>query len=198
MALPEYSTKQLKEVANFLRQDVITMITEAGSGHPAGSLGMADVFAVLYFRALSHNPDMPDWAGRDRVILSNGHICPVLYATLARVGYFPPEELNNLRKFGNRLQGHPSRKDFPLIEASSGSLGHGLSIAAGMSLAAKKDGKQHTIWCLMSDAEHQEGSTWEAAMFSAKYKLNNLKVIVDRNDIQLSGADRLSYYLLKQ
>ena len=187
MPLAEYSTEQLKEIANLLRRDVITMIAKAGSGHPAGSLGMADVFAALYFKVLSHNPEMSDWTERDRVILSNGHICPVLYATLARAGYFPPEELNNLRQLGNKLQGHPSKKNFSLMEASSGSLGHGLSVAAGMSLVAKKEGKQYIIWCVMSDAEHQEGSTWEAVMFSARNQLNNLKVIVDRNNIQLSG-----------
>jgi len=110
-----------------------------------------------------------------------------LYATLARAGYFPPEELNNLRQLGNKLQGHPSKKNFSLMEASSGSLGHGLSVAAGMSLVAKKEGKQYIIWCVISDAEHQEGSTWEAVMFSARNQLNNLKVIVDRNNIQLSG-----------
>jgi len=187
MSLTEYSIEQLKEIANLLRRDVITMIAKAGSGHPAGSLGMADVFAVLYFRVLSHNPEMPDWTERDRVILSNGHICPILYATLARVGYFPPEELNNLRQFGNKLQGHPSKEDFSLIEASSGSLGHGLSVAAGMALVAKKEGKQHAVWCLMSDAEYQEGSTWEAVMFGARNQLDNLKVVVDRNNIQLSG-----------
>ncbi len=187
MSLSEYSIEQLKEIANLLRRDVITMISKAGSGHPAGSLGMADVFTALYFKVLSHNPEMPDWTERDRVILSNGHICPILYATLARVGYFPPEELNNLRQFGDKLQGHPSKKDFSLVEASSGSLGHGLSIAAGMSLAAKKDGKQYAVWCLMSDAEHQEGSIWEAIMLVSRYQLDNLKIIVDRNDIQLSG-----------
>jgi len=187
MVSTEYSTQQLKEIASLLRQDVIRMIYQAKSGHPAGSLGMADVLTVLYFNILSHNPELPDWSERDRVVLSNGHICPLLYAVLARSGYFPSEELNDLRKLGNKLQGHPSRKDFSLIETSSGSLGHGLSIAAGMSLSAKIDSKQSTIWCLMSDAEHQEGSTWEAAMFSANYELSKLKVIVDRNEIQLSG-----------
>jgi len=183
----DYSAEQLEKEANALRRTVIKMIVGAGSGHPAGALGMADIVSVLYFKILNHNPTDPKKEDRDRVILSNGHVCPLLYAALASAGYFPKEELAGFRKLGNKLQGHPSRADFDLIEASSGSLGHGLSVACGMALAAQQEQQTHKIWCLMSDAEHQEGSLWEAAMFAAKYKLKNLKVIVDVNNIQLSG-----------
>jgi len=183
----DYSSEQIKKEANILRQNVIKMIAGAGSGHPAGSLGMADVVSALYFKILNHNPTDPKKEDRDRVILSNGHICPLLYAVLASTGYFPKEELSNLRKLGDKLQGHPSKKDFDLIEASSGSLGHGLSVACGMAMASQQNEKTYKTWCLMSDAEHQEGSLWEAVMFASKYKLRNLKAIVDVNNIQLSG-----------
>jgi len=182
-----YSIEQIKNVANLLRQDAIKMITKAGSGHPAGSLGMADIFAVLYFKILNYDPKNPKWTDRDRVILSNGHICPILYASLARAGYFSLEKLDSLRTLGSALQGHPSKKDAPFIETSTGSLGHGLAVACGMAKAAKMDQKKHFIWCIMSDAEHQEGSNWEAIAFATKYQLGNLKVIVDYNGIQLSG-----------
>ncbi len=181
-----YSIKELRKTANLLRQDVVRMIAGAGSGHPAGSLGMADIFSVLYFKILSYNPEKPDWENRDRLILSNGHICPILYASLCRAGYFPEKELKTLRKLGSRLQGHPSKETLSFIEASSGSLGHGLSVATGMALAAQQGNKAYNVWCLMSDAEHQEGSTWEAVMFAAKYRLP-LKAVVDYNNIQLSG-----------
>lgn len=182
-----FSPEQIKKTAGFLRQDLIKMIFEAGSGHPAGSLGMADVLATLYFKILSFDPQKPDDPQRDRVILSNGHICPLLYAALARAGFFSLQELTSLRKLGSRLQGHPSKKDLPFIEASSGSLGHGLSLAAGMAYALEKEKKDSSVWCLMSDAEQQEGSTWEAAIFAAKYRLGRLKMVIDYNQIQLSG-----------
>lgn len=181
------SPKELKQTANLIRQDIITMIAQAESGHPAGSLGMTDVLTTLYFNFLSYNFQNPSWENRDRVVLSHGHICPLLYALMARLGCFPLEELKTLRQMGSRLQGHPSKQDLPFIEASSGSLGHGLAVAAGMAYAAKLDKKESKIWCLMSDAEQQEGSTWEAVMLGAKYKLKNLKAIIDYNAIQLSG-----------
>ena len=187
MNIFDYSTIQLKKEANILRQDVIKMITVASSGHPAGSLGMADIISALYFKVLNYNPSDPKKEDRDRVILSNGHICPILYAALASAGYFSREELSRLRKLGDKLQGHPSRKDFNLIEASTGSLGHGLSVSCGIAFASQRSEKTYKTWCLMSDAEHQEGSSWEAVMFASKYKLTNLKVIVDVNNIQLSG-----------
>jgi len=175
-----------------LRQDVIEMILNAGSGHPAGSLAMADIFSALYFHVLKHNPKKPNWEERDRVVLSNGHICPVLYAALARAGYFPVEELKTLRRLNSRLQGHPHRKALPGIETSSGPLGEGLSQAAGMALAAKLDAanslrSKYQVYCLMSDAEHNCGNTWEAIMLAGKYKLGNLTAIIDRNNIQSDG-----------
>ena len=185
--LHEKKLKFLEEMANFLRQDVIKMVSHAGSGHIAGPLDMADVFAALYFHILRHDPRKPDWPDRDRVVLSNGHICPILYAALARAGYFPFEELKTLRALGTRLQGHPHRGSLPGTETTSGPLGSGLSQAVGMALAARLDGKKHRIYCLLSDGEHQEGNLWEAAMFAGKNKLSSLTVIVDRNNIQIDG-----------
>lgn len=163
------------------------MLIEAGSGHSAGPLGMADVFTALYFNILSHDPKNPKWEERDRLVLSNGHICPVLYATMAHAGYLPVEELKTLRKFGTRLQGHPHREKLPGLETSSGPLGSGLSQAAGMAYAAKMDSKLWRVYCLMSDGEHDAGNIWEAVLFTAKNKLNNLTGIIDRNNIQIDG-----------
>ncbi len=185
--LHEQKVKFLEEKANDIRQDIIMMLEEAGSGHSAGPLGMADVFATLYFHLLNHDPKNPHWADRDRVVLSNGHICPVLYATLAHAGYFPIDELKTLRKLGSRLQGHPHRLALPGVETTSGPLGCGLSQAIGMAHAAKLDGKKHRIYCLMSDGEHNEGNTWEAIMYAGKNKLSNITVIIDRNNIQIDG-----------
>jgi transketolase len=178
---------ELEKLAFDIRQDVIAMLREAGSGHAAGALGMADVFTALYFRIMDHDPHNPQWDGRDRLVLSNGHICPVLYATLARAGYFPIEELRSLRKLNTRLQGHPHRGDLPGIETTSGPLGSGLSEAAGMALARRMDGKKWNVYCVLSDGEHDEGNTWEAAMFIAKEKLAHLTVLIDRNNIQIDG-----------
>ncbi|MEK6969767.1 MAG: transketolase [Nanoarchaeota archaeon] len=181
------TVKSLQLMANVLRQDIVVSLAEAKSGHPAGSLGMADIFAALYFNILKHNPKKPNWEGRDYVVLSNGHICPVLYAALANAGYFPKKELMTLRKLGTRLQGHPHRQSLPGLETTSGPLGSGLSQAAGMALALKGDKKNNLVFCLTSDGEHDEGNIWEAVMFAAKYKLNNLVAILDRNYIQISG-----------
>lgn len=178
---------KLQKKANQIRQDIIKMLVEAGSGHSAGPLGMADVFTALYFKVLRHNPQKPDWEERDRVVLSNGHICPVWYATLAHAGYFPISELKTLRKLNSKLQGHPHRDSLPGVENTGGPLGQGLSQAIGMALAAKMDGKKYRIYCLMSDAEQQEGQTQEAIMFAGKYKLHNLTAIIDRNNIQIDG-----------
>jgi transketolase len=177
----------LPTLANTIRQDVIKMLLEAKSGHAGGPLGMADIFTVLYFHVLHHDPKRPDWTDRDRVVLSNGHICPVLYATLARAGYFPVDELKTLRKLGTRLQGHPNRLDLPGIENSSGPLGQGYSIAVGVALALQLEGKNSQVYCIASDGEHNEGQVWEAAMSAAKYRLHNLAVIIDRNNIQIDG-----------
>lgn len=185
--LHEEKIKFLEATANRLRQDVIEMVSGAGSGHIAGPLDMADIFATLYFHVLRHDPKRPDWPDRDRVVLSNGHICPVLYAALARSGYFPVEELKTLRKLGARLQGHPHRTALPGVETTSGPLGSGLSQAIGMALAAKLDEKKHRIYCLMSDGEHQEGNTWEAVMFGGKKRLSNITAVIDRNNIQIDG-----------
>lgn len=181
--------KKLELKANEIRQSIIEMLTEAGSGHTAGPLGMADVFTLLYFGILKHDPHNPAWEERDRVILSNGHICPVLYATLAHAGYFPVEELMTLRKLGSRLQGHPHRGALPGIETSSGPLGSGLSQAIGMALAERMDSPYSSkfFYCLTGDGELDEGQIWEAAMLAGKEKLNNLIVIVDRNGIQIDG-----------
>jgi transketolase len=151
---------------------------------------MADIFAALYFKILKHNPKKPLWDARDRLILSNGHICPVRYAAMARAGYFPVSELKTLRKFKSRLQGHPSRQNYPALEAATGSLGQGVCIAVGMALAAKLDRKKHTVFCVTSDGEHNEGSTWEAINAAHKYKLDNLVFILDRNRIQISGKTK--------
>jgi transketolase len=177
----------LEEMANTIRQDIIKMLVTAGSGHSAGPLGMADVFTAFYFHILNQRPKEPLWADRDRLVLSNGHICPVLYATLARAGYFPISELSTLRKLGSRLQGHPHRGALPGIETTSGPLGSGLSQAIGLALSAKMDKKKWRTYCLMSDGEHQEGNVWEAIMFAGKNKLANLTVVIDRNNIQIDG-----------
>lgn len=179
--------KELKKKANQIRQHIIKMLVEAGSGHSGGPLGMADVFTALYFNILKHDPAKPDWQERDRLILSNGHICPVRYATMAQAGYFPISELQTLRKLGTRLQGHPHRTSLPGIETTSGPLGSGLSQSLGLALAGRLDGAKWRVICLMSDGEQEEGNTWEAAMFAGKYKLNNLTALIDRNNIQIDG-----------
>ena len=197
MFLSEEKIKELAVKANDIRISIIEMLMEAGSGHTAGPLGMTDIFTLFYFHILKHNPKNPSWEERDRVILSNGHICPVLYATMAHAGYFPVEELKSLRKFGTRLQGHPHREYLPFVDNSSGPLGSGLSQAVGMALSDKIDSSTSLttgqkdegrfIYCFMSDGELDEGNTWEAMMLAGKYKLRNLIAIIDRNNIQLDG-----------
>jgi len=179
--------KQLAERANNIRQNIIKMLLAAGSGHSAGPLGMADVFTTLYFSVLHIDHHDPWRADRDRVVLSNGHICPVWYATLAERGYFPKTELTTLRKLGTRLHGHPHARELPGVENSGGPLGQGLSIAIGMALAARLDDKKHRIYALLSDGEQDEGQTWEAVMFAGKNKLHNLTALMDRNNIQIDG-----------
>ena len=179
---------KLHDIATRIRKSVITSLAEAKSGHLGGSLGLADVFTALYFSTLAHDPQNPSWPHRDRVILSIGHVAPVLYATLAHSGYFPVEELETLRKLGSRLQGHPGRDHgLPGIELSAGSLGQGLSVAVGMALAAKMDHKDHRIYSIHGDGELQEGSIWEAAMSASHHRLDNLIAIVDRNGLQIDG-----------
>jgi transketolase len=180
---------ELEQKANEIRQSIIEMLAAAGSGHTAGPLGMADIMTLLYFHVLNHDPNRPDWEERDRVILSNGHICPGLYATLAHAGYFPVEELLTLRQLGSRLQGHPHRTSLPGIESSSGPLGSGLSQAIGMALAERMDNPYSAkfFYCLTGDGELNEGQIWEAAMLAGREKLHNLIAIVDRNGIQIDG-----------
>lgn len=189
LRLSTTEVKDLEIKANEIRQSIIEMLVEAGSGHTAGPLGMADVFTLLYFAALRHDPQNPDWEERDRLVLSAGHICPVLYATMAHAGYFPVEELMTLRKFGTRLQGHPHKEMLPGLETSSGPLGSGLSQAVGMSIAERMDNPYSSkyIYCITGDGEWNEGQMWEAAMLAGKEKLHNLIVIVDRNGIQIDG-----------
>ncbi len=179
--------KELALIAVDLREAVVEMLLAAKSGHSAGPLGMADVFAALYFNILNIDPNNPEDPERDRVVLSNGHICPIHYATLAYRGYFPIKELKTLRKLGTRLHGHPHNLALPGIENSSGPLGQGLSQAIGMALAAKLNKEKHRIYCLGSDGELQEGQIWEAAMFAGNRRLNNLTWIIDRNNIQIDG-----------
>ena len=178
----------LKEQANLCRQGIIRSLLSAGSGHSAGSLDMADIFTALYQHVMRNDPKNPDWPDRDRLLLSCGHIAPVRYSAMAYAGYFPVDELLTLRKFGTRLQGHPERVRLPALETTSGPLGEGLAQGTGMALAAKMDGKSWRVYVVTSDAEHQCGLHWEAVLTAAKFKLNNLISIVDRNFIQIDGS----------
>jgi len=189
MNLHENKLKNLEEKANRIRQTIIETLLEAGSGHSAGSLGLADIFTAFYFHILNHNPKKPDWPDRDRLILSNGHVCPALYVTMAYAGYFPMEELKTLRKLNSRLQGHPHRTALPGLEITSGPLGPGLSQAIGMILASNLDGRKFWTYVISSDGEHQEGNWWEAVMCAGKqeYNMHRLIVVVDRNNIQIDG-----------
>ena len=190
MNLTDEKIKLLEEKANDVRMSIIEMLLIAGSGHTAGPLGMADIFTYLYFHELNHDPKNPELETRDRIVLSNGHINPVLYSTMAHAGYFPVEELKTLRKFRSRLQGHPHREFLPYLETSSGPLGSGLSQAVGMAIADRIDfGVQSTkyIYCMLGDGELNEGQNFEAIMLAGKEKLRNLIAIVDRNNIQIDG-----------
>jgi len=178
----------LYKISNKLKQTVIDMLTEAGSGHTAGSLGTAEIFSALYFKILNVDPEKPNKKNRDRFLLSNGHVCPIWYAALSERGFFPKTELWNLRKINSKLQGHPKINTKMGIENSSGSLGQGLSQAIGVSLATKMDGLNYRVYCMTGDGELNEGQIWEAAMFAANKKLNNLTWIIDRNNIQSDGV----------
>jgi transketolase len=183
-----YTLKELELTANDIRESIIRMLEEAGSGHSAGPLGLADIFTALYFDVLKHDPKNPDWNERDILLLSNGHTVPVRYATMAEAGYFPKSELMTLRKLGSRLQGHPERLKLPGMETTSGPLGCGLSQACGMALALRMNNElgRH-VYVVMGDGELDEGNVWEAAMLGGKYALNNVTAIVDRNNIQIDG-----------
>ncbi len=179
--------KTLELQANDIRQSIIDMLEDAGSGHTAGPLDMTDVFTAFYFHILNHDAKKPEWPDRDRLFLSNGHIVPVRYATMAHAGYFPVEELRTLRKFGSRLQGHPEREKLPGMENTSGPLGSGISQASGYAYAARMDGKKFRTYCFISDGELDAGNSWEGIMFAGANKLSNLTVVIDRNNIQING-----------
>ncbi|MDA3855944.1 MAG: transketolase [Candidatus Woesearchaeota archaeon] len=179
--------KDLKLKSNDIRKDIVLMLNKAKSGHSAGAIGLTDIFTTLYFDNLKHDPKKPNKEDRDFVILSNGHICPVLYATLAHSGYFPKKELLSLRKLGSRLQGHPHNNSLPGIENSSGPLGQGLSQAVGLAASLKRDKKKNKVYCFVGDGELNEGQIWESLLFAGKEKLDNLIIIVDRNFIQIDG-----------
>jgi transketolase len=179
--------EELEKKANEIRKDIIKMLLEAGSGHSAGPLGMADIFTALYFEIMNNDPKKPDWEERDRLFLSCGHIVPVRYVTMAHAGYFPKTKLATLRKLGSPLQGHPERVRMPGLETTSGPLGEGLAQAAGYAYAARMDNKRFRVFCVTSDGEHDAGNHWEAVLFAGKNKLSNLTVFVDRNNIQIDG-----------
>ncbi len=178
---------QLKEIARQIRIDIIRMLTEAGSGHTGGSLSAVEIVTALLFHLMRHDPQRPDWPERDRFVLSKGHGIPVWYAALARAGYFPLEELMTLRKTGSRLQGHPDRNKLPCLEACTGSLGQGLSIALGMAIASRMDNSPFRVYCLLGDGETQQGQIWEAAMAASKYQVDTLCAILDYNKAQIDG-----------
>jgi transketolase len=185
--MKEYTEEELEIMADKLRLHVVKMTHAAKSGHPGGSLSAAELMSVLYFSKMRHDPSNPDWEDRDRFVLSKGHVAPVLYAALAEAGYFPIEDLMTLRKIGSKLQGHPVRGKVPGVEMSTGSLGQGLSMACGIALAGKMDGKDYKTYCLLGDGELQSGQNWEAAMFARQFGLSNLIAIVDRNRLQITG-----------
>ena len=179
--------KELQQIAKQARRNVIEQVYGAGSGHPGGALSCIDILTVLYFNQMNINPEEPKMEERDRLVLSKGHACAALYAILAQRGFFPVEELKNFRKFGSNLQGHPDMKKLPGIDMSTGSLGQGLSVACGMALANKIQNQENKVYCILGDGEIQEGQIWEAAMMASHYKLDNLCVIVDNNNLQIDG-----------
>ncbi|GMB01723.1 transketolase [Pelosinus sp. IPA-1] len=185
--LTQEKVSQLESYAKSIRSNIVAMVTEAQSGHPGGSLSAADILTTLYFAEMNVNPSDPHQVDRDRFVLSKGHAAPVLYATLAEKGFFPKEELLTLRKIDSRIQGHPSMKSLPGIDMSTGSLGQGLSAASGMALAARLDGRTNRVYAVLGDGELEEGMVWEAAMFAAHYKLDNLTAFVDFNGLQIDG-----------
>lgn len=187
MNVSDEAIVKLEQHAQEIRETIITMLVEAGSGHTAGPLGMSDIFSAFYFHILRHDPKNPDLEDRDRLILSNGHIVPVRYSAMAHAGYFPVEECLTLRKFGSRLQGHPERLRLPGLETTSGPLGEGLSQGAGLAYAFRMDGKKQRVYVLMGDGEQNEGQIWESVMWIGKEKLSNLTAVIDRNNIQIDG-----------
>lgn len=183
----DQAVQQVEEKSLAMKRHIVTMLCEAGSGHTGGSLSAADIVACLYFWEMNIDPDHPDWEDRDRFVLSKGHAAPVLYAALAERGYFPKEKLMTLRKLGSPLQGHPDKRKLPGVEASTGSLGQGISWAVGMALAGKMDKKDYRVYAMVGDGELEEGMVWEASMAAAHYKLANLLLFVDNNGLQIDG-----------
>jgi transketolase len=183
----DLSLPELEKMARHLRRHVITMIATAGSGHPGGSLSAADIITALYFKAMLHKPENPQWPDRDRFVLSKGHAAPILYAVLAECGYFPVKELSTLRQLDSRLQGHTDRTLTPGVEMSAGSLGQGLSYGIGIALAGRLDNKGYRVYVLLGDGECEEGQVWEAAMFAPHHRMDNITAIIDHNDLQLDG-----------
>ncbi len=179
--------EELEKRAKEIRKGIIEEVYQAQSGHPGGSLSIADILTVLYFKEMNIDPKNPNWEDRDRFVLSKGHCSPALYATLANRGFFNVEELKNFRKINSNLQGHPDRKHIPGVDMTTGSLGQGLSAANGMAISAKLDNKSYRVYCILGDGEIEEGQVWEAAMTSNKYHLDNLCVIVDNNNLQIDG-----------
>ena len=179
---------ELQKIANEVRKDILTEVYHAKSGHPGGSLSVADILTCLYFEEMNVDPKNPGWADRDRLVLSKGHATPALYAVLAEKGYFPKEELKTLRALGSRLQGHPNMNDTPGVDMTSGSLGQGVSAAVGMALSAKLTGDSYRVYAVLGDGELEEGQVWEAMMFAGNKGLDNLVVVVDSNGIQLDGT----------
>ena len=180
--------EELKEKATQIRQDIINEVYYAKSGHPGGSLSIADILTVLYFRQMNIDPKNPNWEERDRLILSKGHCSPALYSCLANRGYFPKEDLKTFRNIESYLQGHPDKNKVPGVDMTTGSLGQGLSVANGMAIAGKMDQKNYRVYCILGDGEIEEGQVWEAAMASNKYKLDNLCIIIDNNNLQIDGT----------
>jgi transketolase len=185
--ITERRLAELRATARRIRVHIIRMLAEAGSGHPGGSLSAVEIVTALYFSVLRHRPGEPDWPGRDRFVISKGHGVPVVYAAMAEAGYIDAPELLTLRRIDGRLQGHPDRVRLPGIEAATGSLGQGLSVAIGMALASRMDGDPYRVYCLLGDGECQAGQVWEAAMTAGKYGLDGLTAIVDYNKVQLDG-----------
>ena len=179
---------ELKQIANDVRKGIIEAVYSGKSGHPGGSLSITDIMTVLYFNEMNINPEQPKDENRDRLVLSKGHCAPALYSTLARRGFFESQELKTLRNIESRLQGHPDMKNIPGVDMTTGSLGQGLSSANGMAIAGKLDNKDYRVYCILGDGEIEEGQVWEAAMASSKYKLDNLCVIVDNNNLQIDGT----------
>ena len=200
MKIAEMEFERLKEISKNVRMDIIEEVYSAQSGHPGGALSCADILTVLYFNQMNINPNRKDDENRDRFVLSKGHASPALYAVLAERGYFSKDELKNFRKYGDMLQGHPDMKHIPGVDMTAGSLGQGLSVANVMALASKMDRKGFRVYCLVGDGEIEEGQIWEAAMASAHYKLDNLCLIVDNNNLQIDGkvSDVMSVYPLKE